>query len=76
MTSQIDKHDLPLTANTPSDVSTNKPGAIARGATPLGLTRDDARRRLEKFGFNAMPDTSVHPFQMALRNLGTGSVDA
>ena len=31
-----------------------------------GLTSDDAHRRLEKFGANAMPDTSAHPFRMAL----------
>ena len=31
-----------------------------------GLTSDEARRRLEKFGPNAMPDTSVHPLRMAL----------
>jgi len=31
-----------------------------------GLTSDEARRRVEKFGPNAMPDTSVHPLRMAL----------
>jgi len=31
-----------------------------------GLTSDEARRRLEKFGPNAMPDTAVHPWRMAL----------
>jgi H+-transporting ATPase len=31
-----------------------------------GLTSDEGRRRLEKFGPNAMPDTSVHPLRMAL----------
>jgi len=31
-----------------------------------GLTNGEARRRLEKFGPNAMPDTSVHPLRMAL----------
>lgn len=31
-----------------------------------GLTNDEARRRLEKCGPNAMPDTSVHPLRMAL----------
>ena len=31
-----------------------------------GLTGDEARRRLAKFGPNAMPDTSVHPLRMAL----------
>jgi magnesium-transporting ATPase (P-type) len=30
------------------------------------LTTDEARRRLEKSGPNAMPDTSAHPIRMAL----------
>jgi H+-transporting ATPase len=35
-------------------------------SSPDGLASDEACRRLEKFGPNAMPDTSVHPFRMAL----------
>src|SRR5208282_5703319 len=31
-----------------------------------GLTSDEARRRLEKFGPNAVPDTAVHPLRRAL----------
>src|SRR5271157_1155158 len=31
-----------------------------------GLTSDEARRRLDKFGPNAMPDTALHPLRMAL----------
>ena len=31
-----------------------------------GLTSDEARRRLEKFGPNAMPDTALHPLRMAI----------
>src|SRR5580658_470015 len=31
-----------------------------------GLTSDEARRRLEKFGPNATPDTAFHPLRMAL----------
>jgi H+-transporting ATPase len=31
-----------------------------------GLTGDEARRRLEKFGSNAIPDTSVHPLRTAI----------
>jgi len=31
-----------------------------------GLTSDEARRRLEKFGANAVPDTSQHPLRRAL----------
>ena len=33
---------------------------------PTGLTSDEARRRLEKFGPNAMPDTALHPLRLAL----------
>ena len=36
------------------------------GSSPDGLTSDEARGRLEKFGPNAMPDTNVHPLRMAL----------
>ena len=35
-------------------------------AAQTGLTSDEARRRLEKFGPNAMPDTALHPLRMAL----------
>jgi H+-transporting ATPase len=31
-----------------------------------GLTSSEARSRLEKFGANAMPDTSMHPLRMAI----------
>jgi Cation transporter/ATPase, N-terminus len=32
---------------------------------PAGLTSDEARSRLEKFGPNAMPDTALHPLRRA-----------
>jgi hypothetical protein len=31
----------------------------------IGLTKDEARRRLERFGPNAMPDTTMHPLRRA-----------
>jgi H+-transporting ATPase len=31
-----------------------------------GLTIEEARQRLEQFGPNAVPDTALHPFRMAL----------
>jgi H+-transporting ATPase len=34
-----------------------------------GLTSDEARRRLEKFGPNAVPDTALHPLRRALAKL-------
>src|SRR5271169_2541732 len=43
-----------------------KSPAAAKADSPGGLTSDEARRRLEKFGPNAMPDTSMHPLRMAL----------
>jgi H+-transporting ATPase len=33
---------------------------------PNGLSSEEARRRLDEFGPNAMPDTGAHPFRMAL----------
>ena len=43
-----------------------KPGAVANAkeVSPKGLTGEDAHSLLEKFGLNAMPDTSVHLFRM------------
>jgi H+-transporting ATPase len=35
-------------------------------ALPTGLTGDEARRRLEEFGPNAVPDTALHPLRRAL----------
>ena len=33
---------------------------------PAGLTSEEARQRLEKFGPNAVPDTALHPLRRAL----------
>jgi H+-transporting ATPase len=43
-----------------------KPPTAAKTDPPSGLTTDEAHRRLQKFGPNAMPDTSLHPLAMAL----------
>ena len=40
--------------------------ASAGNAGAEGLTSEEARHRLNKFGPNAVPDTSVHPLQMIL----------
>lgn len=55
---------LPAVAALPDD----SVGAVM-DAPPSGLTGDEARRRLEKFGPNAMPDTALHPLRMALSKL-------
>ncbi len=46
----------------------NSTGRASRSsdAPDRGLTSDEARHRLEKFGPNAMPDTSLHPLRMAV----------
>ena len=36
------------------------------GAAPLGLSGDEARRRLAEYGPNATPDASVHPLRLIL----------
>ncbi len=43
-----------------------KSASAANVNLPSGLTSDEARRRLEKFGPNAMPDTALHPLRLAL----------
>jgi len=40
--------------------------SVADVSAPNGLTSDEARRLLEKFGPNAVPDTALHPLRMAL----------
>jgi H+-transporting ATPase len=55
-----------------STLQESRPGSKPKSANVVdvspqtGLTSDEARRRLEKFGPNAMPDTSIHPLRMAL----------
>ena len=43
-----------------------KSARLARDDAPGGLSGDEAHRRLAKFGPNAIPDTTVHPFRRAL----------
>jgi H+-transporting ATPase len=42
-----------------------KSAAVANNDLQNGLTSDEARRRLEKFGPNTISDTAVHPCRMA-----------
>jgi Cation transporter/ATPase, N-terminus len=53
----------PLPETTPRLVGST---AAANDDLPTGLTSDEARRRLEKFGPNAMPDTALHPLRSAM----------
>ena len=49
------------------NISSAKPTKPGQPVPQNGLTSDEARGRLEKFGPNAMPDTSAHPLRMALQ---------
>jgi H+-transporting ATPase len=49
----------------PASALPAKSAAAAKDELPSGLTNDEARARLEKFGPNAVPDTSMHPLRMA-----------
>jgi H+-transporting ATPase len=42
------------------------PSSVKDSRVSTGLTSDEARRRLEKFGPNAVPDTALHPLGRAL----------
>ncbi|QXX76235.1 Calcium-transporting ATPase [Methylovirgula sp. HY1] len=42
------------------------PDSTANVDQTRGLTSDEVHRRLEKFGSNAMPDTTLHPLRMAI----------
>ena len=53
------------TSSSAESVAPSKPGAVDIGLQS-GLTTSEANRRLEKFGANAMPDTSMHPLRMAI----------
>jgi H+-transporting ATPase len=44
----------------------SKSVGVANVDLQSGLTSSEAHRRLEKFGANAMPDTSMHPLRMAI----------
>jgi H+-transporting ATPase len=57
-----------VTIAPPSDARTPLAGSPASTSDDPqdGLTSDEARRRLEKFGPNAMPDTALHPLRMAI----------
>ncbi len=60
---------MTVTVATPLSSASALPAKSASAADvgpQSGLTSDEARARLQKFGPNAMPDTSVHPFRLAL----------
>jgi len=50
----------------PMDHPITPQASVQDAPLSTGLTSDEARRRLEKFGPNAVPDTSLHPLRRAL----------
>jgi H+-transporting ATPase len=56
----------PLSKMGPLPADAGRSPSDAAIAQHNGLTSNEARLRLQKFGPNAMPDTSVHPFRMVL----------
>ena len=50
----------------PGDATIPPPASVKDARLLTGLTSDEARRRLEKVGPNAVPDTSIHPLRRAL----------
>ena len=53
----------------PVDVPFTKFAPGVASALPAGLTASEAQRRLKAVGPNAMPDTTVHPWRLALSKL-------
>src|SRR3984957_10960338 len=53
---------LPATSAAPIEAET-----IGQQVSEIGLSSEEARRRLQKDGPNAMPDTTLHPLRRALQ---------
>jgi H+-transporting ATPase len=51
------------------DASITPQSSVKDSPLSTGLTSDEARRRLEQFGPNAVPDTALHPLRRALTKL-------
>jgi len=58
---------MPAIVALPANTAASKqPATDPTNEPSSGLTGDEARRRLQHYGPNAMPDTSVHPLRAAL----------
>ena len=56
-------NSLPATGASPAKST----ATAVKDTQASGLSSEEARRRLEKAGPNAMPDTALHPLRRALR---------
>jgi H+-transporting ATPase len=57
---------MPTTLSAATQLQPPESAIPANADQPCGLTSEEARRRLEKVGPNAMPDTALHPLRRAL----------
>ena len=64
-----DSQTLPPAEYSTSLTPSHTAVAVIDVQTPTGLTSDEVRSRLEKFGPNAVPDTALHPLRRALTHL-------
>ncbi len=55
---------MPPDNASPTPITAN---AASKSDSKTGLTKEEARKRLEKVGPNAMPDTSEHPLRRAIQ---------
>ena len=65
--------DPPVVDDHGAAANAGPPAAPAAAAEPSGLTADEARRRLERDGPNALPETRAHPLRRLLATV-TGPV--
>ncbi len=63
--SGVETPRLTTTTGNGADIA-SVPVLNTRATAETGLTSQEARRQLEQFGPNAVADTSLHPFRMAL----------
>jgi H+-transporting ATPase len=61
----VEQH-VHVNASRKADLTLTTEPVIKDTSLPTGLTSDDARRRLQKFGPNAVPDTAENPLRRAL----------
>jgi hypothetical protein len=59
---------MPTSTVNPTVVAT-APQGVGQENLSSGLTSDEARKGLAEFGPNAMPDTAIRPWSMALAKL-------
>ena len=65
----VDSRGSDLAPALPAVTAPDETASVVENSPASGLTSEEARRRLEKSGPNAMPDTALHPLRRALAKL-------